>query len=218
MARYKTIGITRTEREDAVSIDEAVSFLEDDHIHDFSAETRETIRELWPEIPTSPQITLQEARNPLIPHFSERHEVADHRRSRSYEVTSRTAAATSTSVANNGRQGSHGNFNMNAKSCEVPASSDADSSWTSFAKTIPKVMLTKRVDDWQSGPTTAPIGELLSPLSPRGASSDRPQSYSFATSRKEKRYSMLLSSPPPTPQPPLSAATEFSFSEDVAMA
>jgi hypothetical protein len=194
MAKYKTIGTVHIENEEAISMDEAVSFIEDDTLHQSLAPV-EVISERWADALLSPRITLKRDEAESASHPAERHDMNDHRRSRSHDVSSHRDTFSS-NMADNGRhRGVYGSLDVGTGTRKTAGASDegVDSSWASFVNTIPEVMLQKRESDWQTGPTTAPIHGMLSPVSPSGTSTNRPESYSGKTSRKEKRYSMMFS-------------------------
>jgi hypothetical protein len=72
-------------------------------------------------------------------------------------------------------------------------------SFGDFLKNIPDEVLKKGNGDWQSGNAISNLTGLISPVSPHSGLSSKPQSESFETSRKAKRHSMLLLSPPTSP-------------------
>ncbi|KAH4861829.1 hypothetical protein HBH75_025950 [Parastagonospora nodorum] len=185
MARYKTIGDARNSNENAMYSDEFISFTRQDNPHRGLLKPEDVDHTLGIDALLSPRITLHTVEGASASYSSKRHDMHDHRRSRSHEVSSNRGTMLSPKLADNRSLDVAGRSNKAAED-------DANTSWETFSKTIPEVMLQKRDTDWRSGPMTAPMDGIPTPVSPPSKLTTRPESYSGQTPRKEKRYSMMF--------------------------
>jgi hypothetical protein len=192
MARYKTIGDARNSNENAMSSDESISFIRQDDRHRGLLKPEDVDHTLGIDALLSPRITLDAVEGASGSYSSKRHDMHDHRRSRSHEVSSNRGTMLSPKLADNRRlQEDNSSLDVAGRSNKA-AEDDANTSWASFSKTIPEVMLQKRDTDWRSSPMTAPMDGIPTPVSSPSKLTTRPESYSGQTPRKEKRYSMMF--------------------------
>lgn len=192
MARYKTIGDICDSNKNATSSDEAMSFSQNDDPHGGLLNLEDIDHTLGIDALLSPRIMVDTVKGASASYSLKRHDMYDHRRSRSHEVSSNRGTMLSTRLTVSRRlQGHNVSPEVASRSTKV-TEDDADSSWASFSKTIPEVMLQKRDIDWRSGPMTAPMDGMHTPASSPNGSATRPESYSGQTPRKEKRYSMMF--------------------------
>lgn len=185
MGRYKTIGDIRNSNENSMSSDEAISFIQDDDLHRGLLKPRDADHTLGIGALLSPRVMLNTVKEAPTSSSSKKHNMHDHRRSRSHKVPSDRSTTLSTKLTGGRRlQGDDASSKVAGRSTEV-AQDDTDLSRASFSRTIPNL-------DWRSGPITAPMDGIPTPVSSPNESTTRPKSHSGQTPRKEEQYSMMF--------------------------
>jgi hypothetical protein len=146
------------------------------------------------QIPTRPQITIQNTGTPSISQSSGKSGILEHRRSRSHDVPRSRDAGIPTRSAGN----AYGHYEISSAGAEHEQS-------LSFEERIDTLFLehmrqrdgSKSEIDLENKKMHESMGELLSPMSPRDGASRRPQSSLVRSTRREKGYSILFD-PSPT--------------------